>query len=112
MARAMAQCPPGPALIVGTDIPGLEPGDIAAAIRLLGRHEAVFGPAEDGGYWLVGLARRRSIPRTLFGNVRWSGPHALEDTLAGLPKAWRVGFLSSRADIDDGADYRAWKAER
>ena len=54
MRRAMNACPPGPVVLVGTDIPGLTAGDIAAAYRLLGRHDVVFGPARDDGFWLVG----------------------------------------------------------
>ena len=71
------------ASVIGTDVPQITRGHIWAAFRLLGRHDAVFGPAEDGGYWLVGLRRR---PRTLrpFAGVRWSTPHALGDTLANL----------------------------
>ena len=58
MARVFATLPPGPAVIVGSDIPALTPAHIAAAFGALGRAEAVFGPATDGGYWLVGLRRR------------------------------------------------------
>ncbi|MDB5374964.1 MAG: hypothetical protein JWP04_3606, partial [Belnapia sp.] len=43
------------AVLVGSDIPGLGPADVASAFRALGRANAVFGPAEDGGYWLVGF---------------------------------------------------------
>jgi glycosyltransferase A (GT-A) superfamily protein (DUF2064 family) len=71
MQHIMECTPPGPVVIVGTDVPGITPGDIAEAFRRLGRHDAVFGPAADGGYWLVGLKRR---PRLLhpFASVRWS----------------------------------------
>ncbi len=62
MQRIFDRLPPGPVLIVGTDVPGITPAHIAQAFRLLGRHDAVFGPAADGGYWLVGLKRR---PRVL-----------------------------------------------
>ena len=68
---------------------------IAAAFRLLGRHDLVFGPAEDGGFWLVGARRRPRLP-PLFGQVRWSSPHALADTLADLPRTC-LGRLCRRA---------------
>lgn len=95
---------PGPVIVVGTDIPLISRDEIARAFRRLAANDAVFGPAEDGGYWLVGL--RRS-PRVLkpFGRVRWSGPHALADSeanLAGRPIA-RAGTLQDvdgRADLD------------
>jgi glycosyltransferase A (GT-A) superfamily protein (DUF2064 family) len=55
MQRLFARLPPGPVVIVGGDIPSIRPAHIEAAFRLLGPADAVFGPAEDGGYWLVGL---------------------------------------------------------
>ena len=96
------QCSPGPLIIVGTDIPGIQARDIDAAFRRLGSHDAVFGPASDGGYWLVGLKRRSRVSRP-FHDVRWSSPHALSDTkknLAGL----RVAEIVSHDDVDTAAD--------
>jgi len=105
MRRALDACPPGPAVLVGGDIPALAARHIAAAFGLLGRHDLVFGPAEDGGFWLVGARRRPRLP-PLFERVRWSGPYALADTLAGLPLGVTVGFVDRLADIDDGEAYR------
>jgi rSAM/selenodomain-associated transferase 1 len=109
MQRIMEAMPPGPVAIVGSDIPGVRPAHIEAAFRLLGRHDAVFGPAADGGYWLVGLKRRPRIPR-IFAGVRWSSEHALADTLAncrGLPAA----MAETLTDIDTGAAWRAWRKQ-
>lgn len=105
MRRALARCPPGPALLVGSDIPALAASHIAAAFRLLGRHDLVFGPAADGGFWLVG-ARRSPRPPPPFGEVRWSGPHALADVLQNLPPRVSVGFAARLADVDDGPSWR------
>ena len=105
MYRAIAACPPGPAVLIGTDIPALAPDHIAEAFRMLGRHDVVFGPAADGGFWLVGARRSPRLP-PLFGKVRWSSPYALEDTLANLPSRVSVGFAARLADVDDGAAYR------
>src|SRR5205823_5346523 len=105
MRRAIADCPPGPVVLIGSDIPALAPEHIAEAFRLLGNHDIVLGPAADGGFWLVG-ARRWPRLRPLFGKVRWSGPHALEDALANLPRSVSVGFAARLEDIDDGAAYR------
>jgi uncharacterized protein len=105
MRRALAGCPRGPAVLVGSDIPALGAHHIADAFRLLGRHDVVFGPAGDGGFWLVGARRCPSLP-ALFGRVRWSGPHALADVLGNLPRRVRVGFAACLEDVDDGAAYR------
>src|SRR5436305_92044 len=105
MRRALAACPPGPALLIGTDIPALAPEHIAEAFRLLGKHDLVFGPAADGGFWLVGARRSPRLP-PLFGKVRWSGPHALAEALANLPRSVSVGFAAQLDDVDDGAAYR------
>jgi uncharacterized protein len=103
MQRAFRRLPPGPAIIVGSDIPAIKASDIARAFRLLGNGDAVLGRAPDGGYWLVGL--RRS-PRLLapFANVRWSGPHALADTLRNL-QGHRVAFAATLSDVDSEEDY-------
>jgi len=105
MARALASCPPGPALLVGADIPVLAASHIAEAFRLLGRHDIVFGPAEDGGFWLVGM-RRPARLADAFAAVRWSSTEALTDVLAGLPRRFSVGFTARLADVDDGAGLR------
>ena len=108
MGRAMRRFPGAPAVLVGSDIPELRPAHIAAAIAALGSHEAVLGPAADGGYWLVGLRDGRALPG-MFDGVRWSSPHALADTLANL-RGRRVALLETLDDVDDGAGLRRWQA--
>ncbi len=110
MARVFRLLPPGPAVIVGADIPDIAPHHIDAAFSALGAHDAVFGPARDGGYWLVGL-RRRPASATPFRDVAWSSADALADTLASLPRRARVCFLETLDDIDDGAAWRRWRAQ-
>ena len=105
MRRALIACPQGPVVLVGGDIPALGARHIAAAFRLLGANDLVFGPAEDGGFWLVGARRRPRLP-LLFERVRWSGPYALADTLARLPRRVSVGFVDRLEDVDDGEAYR------
>lgn len=104
MARALAHG--RRAVVVGCDIPGVTGDDIRAAFRLLGRANAVFGPAEDGGYWLVGVGPRR--PRHPFARVRWSTSHALSDTLANF-RGYRVALLRTLRDVDTAADFTSWK---
>jgi uncharacterized protein len=105
MQRALGACPPGPAVLVGADIPALAPERIAEAFRLLGSCDLVFGPATDGGFWLIGARRSPRLP-PMFGPVRWSSPHALADALASLPRGVSVGFAAMLDDVDDGAAYR------
>jgi rSAM/selenodomain-associated transferase 1 len=104
MGRALADLPPGPVVIVGADIPDIGAAHIAEAFRCLGDHDWVVGPAADGGYWLIG-ARRRPHLRLPFEGVRWGGPHALADTLAGLGRA-RVARLEVLRDVDRGVDLK------
>ncbi|PLX44655.1 MAG: hypothetical protein C0605_02160 [Hyphomicrobiales bacterium] len=106
MQHIFDQNPNADLVIIGSDIPGIRPGHIARAFAQLGRHDAVFGPAGDGGFWLVG--RRAGLRAALFSDVRWSGPHALADTLRNL-ESLKTGFLDSLDDIDDIEDYRAWR---
>lgn len=106
MARIFQTLPPGPACIIGGDIPGLRPAHVADAFARLGRHEAVFGPTPDGGYWLIGLHRTRALPAGALAGVRWSSPHALADTRASL-KGLRMDTVATLCDVDTGADLAA-----
>jgi rSAM/selenodomain-associated transferase 1 len=105
MRRALRTCPPGPVVLVGADIPALHARHIATAFRLLVGCDLVFGPAADGGFWLVGARHPRRLP-PLFERVRWSSPYALADTLSGLPRTIKVGFAERLEDVDDSETYR------
>jgi len=110
MARVFAAAPPGPVMIIGADAPGMRARHLRQGFDALAGADAVFGPADDGGYWLVGLARRRPMPvfgRELFCNVRWSTEHALDDTLLTLPPVFRVRRLETLRDVDCVADLAA-----
>lgn len=101
--------PPGPAVIIGSDIPGIAASHIARGFAALRRHDAVFGPAEDGGYWLIGLKRRPVVPQP-FAGVRWSTCHALTDTLVNC-RALDVAFLDTLPDVDAAVDWRRWRRQ-
>jgi len=98
--------PPGPVVLVGSDIPAMRPAHIARAFALLGRHDLVFGPARDGGFWLMGARRLRPLPRCLFATVRWSTPTVLADTLAGLPRHVTTALADTLDDVDDAEALR------
>jgi rSAM/selenodomain-associated transferase 1 len=91
----------GNVAIVGSDIPGANADDLRAAFRTLGRYDAAFGPAEDGGYWLVALGPRR--PAQPFDKARWSTEHALADTLRNF-RGRRVARMRTLRDVDTAFD--------
>ena len=105
MVRMLETSPSGATVIIGGDIPAVTARHVAAAFRLLGSHDLVFGPAEDGGFWLVGARHPRHLP-PIFARVRWSSPHALADALASLPGRIKVGFAERLEDVDDADAYR------
>jgi uncharacterized protein len=107
MAHIFSRGGPGPTLVIGSDIPGITATCVASALRSLRGHDAVIGPAPDGGYWLLGL-RRPPPPLGMLDGVRWSGPHAMPDTLANLQASgFRVALTDELSDVDDAASYRA-----
>jgi hypothetical protein len=107
MARVARRLPPGPVVIAGSDVPNMGADDVQSAFRALHDHDFVFGPAMDGGYWLLGV-KRRPIPHGLFAEVRWSSRNVLADTLANISNH-PVAFLDLKEDIDTGAAFSRWR---
>ena len=106
MLKGVSSAPAhGPVCLIGADIPGVTRAHIARAFAALGHSDAVFGPATDGGYWLVGAKHPARLPQTLFQNVRWSSEHALADSIATLP-GWRIAQTDILNDVDTAADLR------
>lgn len=105
LAAAMTRAPYGPVIFVGTDTPGLSRRHLRQAERHLRRTGAVFGPAADGGFWLFGLSQSLRYP-DVFADVRWSGPHAMEDVWSNLPDHAHVSLLPQLIDIDTGKDWK------
>tara|TARA_B110000003_G_scaffold12912_1_gene12936 strand:+ start:4578 stop:5165 length:588 start_codon:yes stop_codon:yes gene_type:complete len=95
--------PPGPVCIIGADIPKVNIQKIWAAFRILGNHQVTLGPAQDGGYWLIGLKRDKPLSRQMFKSVRWSSNKALSDTIASLSNL-SIGYLDTLNDVDDVSD--------
>ncbi len=89
----------GSALLIGSDCPALAPEQLReAAAALQGGHDAVLGPAEDGGYVLVGLAR--TSPE-VFDGIAWGGSDVMRDTCARLGAlGWRWHELAELWDVD------------
>lgn len=103
MMRVLRSAGVGPAVIVGSDIPGVTASHIARAFTELGRKQYVLGPARDGGYWLIGARHPPQIREHSLSGVRWSSAFALSDTAA------RLGDVAVLADVlddvDDGTAY-------
>ena len=110
MARAFDDMPKGPVVIVGADIPEIEPLHIARAFSALGAADIVLGPARDGGYWLIG-AKGSARAAKMFASVRWSTKHALADTRANL-NGRRVALLDVLDDIDEVRAYARFLRRR
>ena len=95
-----------PALLIGTDVPGYDVAYLARAAAALARCDAVVGPAEDGGYVLIGLGRDLDV----FGGVPWSTPGVLAATRARLAAAGaRHAELPPLWDVDGHDDYMRWR---
>ncbi|MGH2913980.1 MAG: TIGR04282 family arsenosugar biosynthesis glycosyltransferase [Solirubrobacteraceae bacterium] len=95
----------GPALLVGMDTPQLTPSLLIDGLTALSSHDAVLGPAHDGGYWSIGL--RRPDPE-VFAGV----PMSTRDTLRHQRSRLRsLGLTlyeqSPLRDVDTEADARA-----
>jgi rSAM/selenodomain-associated transferase 1 len=93
------------AILIGSDCASLTADDLRKAHAALAQGcSAVFTPAEDGGYMLVGVAR--SDPR-LFERIEWGGARVMTDTRSRLRSlGWRWLELPTRWDIDRPEDYR------
>jgi uncharacterized protein len=91
------------AILVGSDIPALSAQYLRDAERALaGGDDVVIGPAEDGGYVLVGLSR---CDPELFRGIPWGGPKVLPETrrrIAAL--GWRLHELPALWDVDRPED--------
>lgn len=101
MARALATAP-GPAVLIGSDIPGVTRQHIESAFGALGESASVIGPAPDGGFWLVGLAHPRRAPKGLFKDVPWSAPDTLLRTRPTLPSP--LTDIDTLTDVDTAGD--------
>jgi uncharacterized protein len=85
-------------LVIGTDCPELDAATLNQAMDLLDHHPLVFGPAIDGGYYLVGLTKPDSV---IFENIAWGGADVLTQSLAAAESAGLgVGLLGFLPDVD------------
>ncbi len=93
------------ALVIGTDLPTLPGSVIGEALTLLDTHDLVLGPAQDGGYYLIGL--RKPAPE-LFAGIPWSTGRVLALTQTKASAAGlKTALLPIRRDIDTIDDLKA-----
>ena len=85
-------------IFIGSDSPTLTPDILLHALGLLEKHDAVIGPAQDGGYYLIGA---RGFWPEMFREISWGTEHALRQTLDNLQRAGRrIAQLPEGYDVD------------
>ena len=96
-------------VVIGSDCPALTARQLHAAAQALATHPAVFSPAEDGGYVLVGLSRPDP---GIFSGIAWGGTGVMAQTRARLKSAGiRWTELETLWDIDRPEDYARLERE-
>lgn len=108
MTRALTSAGARPAVVIGSDIPDIEPGHAAAAFRALASKPFVLGPARDGGYWLIGARHPFLALERVLDGVRWSSAATMADTIARLGEVAVLPHVLD--DVDDGDAYRRFVA--
>ena len=93
-------------ILIGTDLPDISEQIIQNSLDALNNNNVVFGPAEDGGYYLVGLSK---FHQCIFENKAWSTSNLLENTLKELKqKKIGVSLIETLNDIDTFEDLKTF----
>ena len=100
-------------VLVGSDLPELDPLIISEAFDALEQEDAVLGPAADGGYYLIGF-RKETMLSDVFHGIAWSTPTVFEETMKTMhANALRVHVLPQLHDLDTAVDLKAfWERNR
>lgn len=99
------------ALLIGSDIPGLTAGIVDEAFSALRTNEAVIGPAEDGGYYLIGFNNRAFVP-DIFHGMAWSTGTVFRETMDKLHDAsLTVPTLPALNDMDTVEDLKRFLSQ-
>lgn len=89
-------------ILIGSDLPDINQHHLKEGLNSLQEHEVVFGPAEDGGYYLIGLTKMHDF---IFENKPWSQSNLLEETMNELTqKGIKFSTLVTLNDIDTYED--------
>ncbi len=90
-------------LIIGSDCPYIRGMDFRSSLELLNQHDVVVGPAEDGGYYLLGL---KEADHAIFQGIDWSTDRVLKQTLNSVTSLNRsYALLRTLNDIDTIEDW-------
>ncbi|UCF91448.1 MAG: TIGR04283 family arsenosugar biosynthesis glycosyltransferase [Desulfobacterales bacterium] len=115
MARALADafdCGVDQTVLIGSDIPGITTEILQRAFEGLAQTDLVFGPANDGGYYLIGMQKAaidRALPE-LFSGISWGTAKVLSQTLAAVANSGLTFFLLDRLDdVDRPEDLPVWE---
>jgi len=112
MANSFAQAfaeGAGAVVLAGSDIPGLDAATVRAALSALHQADVVIGPAQDGGYYLIGL--NCPCPQ-LFENIAWSTDQVLIQTQERLrDRHLSAHYLPIRRDADEQDDWETWASQ-
>ncbi len=89
-------------VMIGTDCPAITSDLLEEAFFKLKRHDLVIGPAEDGGYYLIGLSKRASF---LFKDISWGSGKVFKQTKTkAVEYGLSMAILETLSDIDRPAD--------
>lgn len=95
-----------PVLIVGSDCASLTSEILEEAIEKLKENDFVIGPAEDGGYYLIGM---NEFTPAVFKDIAWSTEQVLPQTISKIQEhGWTFGLLPTLSDIDYEEDWEKW----
>ncbi len=89
-------------ILIGSDLYDLSQPDIEKAFTELENHEYVIGPAQDGGYYLIGMKQPDSV---IFSNKSWGTSTVFQETLKDL-RGKEISYLEYRNDIDVVSDIK------
>jgi len=93
-------------VLIGSDLPNITKTVINKGFMLLKQSSVVFGPAEDGGYYLVGMSK---LQNCIFEDKAWSTSNLLDETLLELKqKKIKVSLIETLNDIDTFEDLEGY----
>jgi glycosyltransferase A (GT-A) superfamily protein (DUF2064 family) len=93
--------------LVGADSPDLPISYVTEAFEKLDAYDIVIGPAEDGGYYLIGMNKHHEV---IFEGIQWGHESVLKDTILRIESACMTYFLLPEwYDIDDLNGFNRWR---